>query len=220
MKGLQNGINMGNHKRSKFWTLRLYCSSFLSLHQCSHIKSTVLRMSSCRQVPRHNRHNYTNLCQSCTVHVNDFKQLTTLWRCTSTLPQFHENSLKEIPSGTTKFQYRTYYNRCSQMRNNCKCLSSAQCSLIVIINVKAPPILRIQVFWDVMLCHWPSGFSHFEGSCCLQTKQKWSAMFGHRRLQKSIWLPKNDKKTIPPHSVHSNKIFLWCQWYQAVHVQL
>lgn len=110
MIGLQNGINMGNHKRSKFRTLRLYCSSFLLLHQCSHIKSTVLRMSSCRQVPRHNRHNYTNLCQSCTVHVNDFKQLTTLWWCTSTLPQFHENSLKEIPSSTTKFQYRTYYN--------------------------------------------------------------------------------------------------------------
>jgi len=81
------------------------------------------------------------------------------------------------------------------MRNNCKCLSSAQCSLITITYVKAPSILRIQVFWDVMLCHWPSGFSHIEGSCCLQTKQKWSAMFGHRKLQKSIWLPQNDEKT-------------------------
>lgn len=95
---------------TKFQKLRLYCILFLLLHQCSQIKSTVLRMSSCRQVPWHNRHNYTNLSQSCTVHVNDFKQLTTLWWCTSTLPQFHENSLKEIPSSTTKFQYRIYYN--------------------------------------------------------------------------------------------------------------
>lgn len=38
-------------------------------------------------------HNYPNLSQSCTVYVNDFKQLTTLWWCTSTLPQFLENSL-------------------------------------------------------------------------------------------------------------------------------
>lgn len=81
------------------------------------------------------------------------------------------------------------------MRNSCKCLSSAQCLLITIINVKATLILRIKVFWDVMLCHWPSGFSHFEGSCCLQTLQKWTAMFGHRRLQKSIWLLQNDEKT-------------------------
>jgi len=66
-------------------------------------------MSSFWQAPRHNRHNYTNLSQSCTVHVNDFKQLTTLWWCISTLPQFHENSLKEITSSTTKFQFRTYY---------------------------------------------------------------------------------------------------------------
>lgn len=174
MKGLQNG-NMGNHKKSKFRTLRLYCILFLSLHQCSHIKSTVLRISSCRQVPRHKKHNYTNLSQSCTVHVNDFKQLTTLWWCTSTFPQFHENSLKKIPSSTTKFQYWTlqnFWNKCSQVRNSCKCLSSAQCLLITIINAKAPPILRIKVFWGVMLCHWPSGFSHFEGSCCLQTLQK------------------------------------------------
>jgi len=87
------------------------------------------------------------------------------------------------------------------MRNNCKCLSSAQCSLITIINAKAPPILGIQVFWDVMLCHWPSGFSRFEGSYCLQTKQKWTAMFGHRDLQKSIWLPQNDEKTQYHHTL-------------------
>jgi hypothetical protein len=90
---------------------------------------------------------------------------------------------------------QNFWNKCSQMRNNCKCLSSAQCSLITIINAKAPLILRVQVFWDVMLCHWPSGFSHFEGSCCLQTKQKWTATFGHRWVQKSIWLPQNDEKT-------------------------
>jgi len=149
-------------------------------------------MSSCRQVPRHNRHNYTNLSQSCTVHVNVFKQLTTLWWCTSTLPLFHENSLKKIPIQNI---LQNFWNKCSHMRNNCKCLSSAQCLLITIINAKAPPILRIKVFWDVILCHWPSGFSHFEWLCSLQTLQKWTAMFGHRRLQKSIWLLQNDEKT-------------------------
>lgn len=87
-----------------------------------------------------------------------------------------------------------------QIRNNCKCLCAAHCSLITITNVKAPPILRIKVFWDVMvsLAKW---FLTFWRSCCLQSKQKWTAIFGHRRLQKSIWLSQNDEKTQYHHTL-------------------
>jgi hypothetical protein len=28
-------------------------------------------------------------------------------------------------------------------------------------------LLKIPVFWGVMLCHWESGSQYFEGSCCL-----------------------------------------------------
>lgn len=123
-----------------------------------------------------------------------FNTPTVSWK----QPQRNSKQHNKIPIQNI---LQIFWKKCSQMRNNCKCLSSAQCSLITIINAKAPPILGIQVFWDVMLCHWPSGFSRFEGSYCLQTKQKWTAMFGHRDLQKSIWLPQNDEKTQYHHTL-------------------
>jgi hypothetical protein len=100
---------MGNHKMSKFRTLWLYCifvsvSTLMVSHQEYCTDKVQLQTGA-----RHHWHNYTKLSQRCTVHINDFKQLTTLWWRTSTLPQLHENSLKAIPSSKTKLQYRTHY---------------------------------------------------------------------------------------------------------------
>jgi hypothetical protein len=109
---------------------------------------------------------------------------------------------------------QNFWNKCSQMGNNCKCLSSAQCSSITIINANH-------------LRYW--GFKSFGMWCCVTglvvshiLKDRVAFRPSRNGLQcmvtEDYGSHKMTKNTIPPHSEHANKIFLWCQWYQAVHV--
>jgi hypothetical protein len=39
-----------------------------------------------------------------------------------------------------------------------------RCNIILIAEVHTLVLLKIQVFWDAMLCHWAGSSQHFEGS--------------------------------------------------------